>query len=93
MKRHTLLFKVTVDTAKDAPITQEQIEAIERAIKPLCSTVKAFKVDNVALSKDEVNIKTVDLPEMEIKDVRFSLNVTADYDEAGMTLKEAVSNG
>jgi hypothetical protein len=66
MKRHTLLFKVTVDTAKDAPITQEQIEDITALLHP----------------------EGVEYPPVSIKDISFSNNVTADYDQHGMTLKE-----
>ena len=69
MKRHTLLFKVTVDTAKDAPISQEQIDLLTNHFSRRVHDMGAYDAFKVV-------------------DVRFSLNVTADYDESGMTLKE-----
>ena len=69
MKRHTLLFKVTVDTAKDAPISQEQIDLLTLHLNQ-----RAHDMGNHDALK--------------VADVRFSLNVTADYDESGLTLKE-----
>jgi hypothetical protein len=70
MKRHTLSYKVTVDTEKDAPITQEQIDLI-----------------TLHLNERAHNMGNYDA--LKVADVRFSINMTADYDESGLTLKEA----
>jgi hypothetical protein len=61
MKRHTLIFKVTVDTAKNAPISQEQIDLLTNHFSRRVHDIGAYDALKVA-------------------DVRFSLNVTADYD-------------
>lgn len=88
MKRHTLLFKVTVDTEKDAPLSQEQISTIERILDKNYGVINTPKLKDVRITKDHIHFYFDDPLGCEILDVRFSHNVTADYDESGLTLKE-----